>query len=224
MSKLYSTSQYAKFLSFIVLVAGFVSSAAGDMAATEMMPLTKVIPYWHQVIKKQPNNAEAKAAYEWATFARDVMGVDEVQIMLGGGEKSVVEQNIVWAIERVITSKPWTQVTNKITKAKIAKWRTKLESKFGKKSFQWAWVLFQLEEKENLKQTLQQAYATEFDNVMKMTEVVIGFDDDPPLFLVQAIRTNLDPLSSDAEKKSMDEKMKKMKVHVANLPESHVVT
>lgn len=242
-------SKYTKCLSFVLLIAFMFSETNAKMAGAkmivsdeahskmaraklvanreahaEMMPMSKIILYWHQITKEQPKNAEAQSAYEWATFASDVMGMEQIQVMFGGGEKSVVEQTLVWAIEKNIREKSWTPITNSKAKALIATWRPRLAAKFGESSYYFAWVLFQLDEKDALKKTLQNLYAAEFDKVMKLKGIVIGLGDRPPLFFVQSIRAHIDPLSTDVEKKDMDDKMKKMKLHVSKLPESHVVT
>ena len=104
----------------------------------------------------------------------------------------------------------------------LRKNRGGLKEAFGEKSYLWAWTQFQLKDPVGARATLAALYTAEFERVMSLKEAPRYRHDPRPLDEAEAISRVLAPLSSAAEAEELSARMRKMKVHVSNLPQSQV--
>jgi hypothetical protein len=229
-----------------ILILFFLSLASVTTQADQAMPLSKreaapasnakmvapsqgfarfAPPQYDQIddviAKLRKQKTKSNDILQWAEFAKDAFGVK--QIFKNGEDIQSLRENITAAVKLKINGDEWVKIKDAAKKQKIKDLRSKLEKNLNG-SYAWAWVLFQLDETDAAKKNMQKLFQTEYDNVIKMTQVIYGFGEGNPMVELTRLEKALSPMSSKTEKSEIEKKMKKAKTHVSNLPESHIMT
>jgi hypothetical protein len=106
---------------------------------------------------------------------------------------------------------------------KIKQNLSRLEAIFGAESFSWAWILCQINEQESAKKILSNLFNMEYDRTMQKKMAHFGMGRNP-LAESEKIYKALYPLSDSKKQIILDKKMRKIKVHLSNLPQSNIRT
>lgn len=101
--------------------------------------------------------------------------------------------------------------------------KDQLEKIFKGHSYAWAWIQLQAGDRENTKKLILAEFEKEFAEVMKSTEAVTGLGHTP-LGDAENLLKAASSLTNEEEKKDMEAKMQKMKLHVSTLPQSMIMT
>ncbi len=212
----------------IFLAAIFVKTSEAEMAASRSMapplmptyvPIEKVI----ENLQNQKSQAvENPKSLDWAFFAKDVMGVKQIRIYAQVAEQ-INSDHIIEEIRQKILAHDWTRISNSGILKKLNEWKPKLESKFGNDTFTWSWVQFQTGETVAAKKSMQGLFDEEYKKLMKLEVIIVGFGGSP-LSQITQFEKALIQLGNPNEKALVQKRMKQVKVHISNLPESHVVT
>lgn len=136
----------------------------------------------------------------------------------------VTAQNIVHQI-KVELGRPskWKEKLPSASLQKLAEKKIYLQKILGEESIEWAWVLNQLGEKKKAKEIVKNTFEAEYKEVMTLTQALFGMGGSP-LSELQTAFEALESLSNDKELSDYQEKMKKAKIHIGKLPQSHIMT
>lgn len=195
-------------------------AAMAKMATMTFVDVNDVISYFEN---NKSTESESPTVLQWAVFAKDTMGLEKLYMYSRIGPEKVSSQIIVDAIKTHITSTQWQLVKDAKIKNTLSEWRATLENRFGAESYSWAWVVYQLGDLEASKKILQPLFEAEYVRVMNLKEALYGFRGGP-LVEIERLEKALILVSADKEQADLSKKVKKAKIHVANLPESHIVT
>jgi len=194
---------------------------ARKMAARSSVPVAALVRHL-----EKSKNPELLAL---ARCARDAFGVESVDTVYAADPDKAVDlagpadvaRGIAGAID---AEKDWTASPAPKKLAILRKSHAVLE-RFLKESHpvEWTWVQLRLGGKEEARKTLLAAFEKESERVLKETEAVYGFRGGP-LDEAELILRGLRATAAPAELPALEDKMQKMKVHVSNLPQSHIMT
>lgn len=136
----------------------------------------------------------------------------------------VTAQNIIKQIKAELgRPSKWKEKLPSASIQKLASKKSYLQSILGDKSIEWAWVLNQLGEKKKAKEIVKDTFASEYKEVMSLTQALFGMGHSP-LSELQTAFDALESISSEKELIEYQDKMKKAKIHIGKLPQSHIMT
>lgn len=136
----------------------------------------------------------------------------------------VTAENIIKQIRTELNGpSKWKEKLPTASIKKLAEKKIYLQNILGEKSIEWAWVLNQLSEKEKAKEIVKNTFEAEYKQVMKLTQAIFGMNRSP-LSNLQTALNALESISAEKELIDYQEKMKKAKIHIGKLPQSHIMT
>lgn len=212
-------------ISLLVVTAITFVSADASMAKMRAPLMHKVLlkdlKARLQVIQKnRALNGQESSFRDLVTFG-EVIKVEEV-ISQYTAPEVLDSAALMSAIKRKISEDPKWNLN--LDAAGFAALKPSLESfktSFGEKSYVWAWMLKQNGDNAGAKKILTDLYRQNSDLLMQQSMINHGHN---PLMELESIQQALIPMSTDSEKKQMDEKMQLMKKHVSNLPDAMMMT
>lgn len=172
--------------------------------------------------QKQDSN-EIPSALEWAVFAKEVVGVKSLYSYTLNASHQVLKNNIIQSIHQELTVSDWKPITDKSVLKRLGEWNQVLKKNLGEDSYSWAWVQFQMGETSDAKKILAMQFESEYNRLLKLQVVITGLGGGP-LDQITKLEKTLTLLSTKSEKVDIQKKMKRVKIHLSNLPESQVVT
>lgn len=213
-----------------LLACAAVLPALADAKAVQLsqVPLSNFIKHIESLEKTRTLTPQEQELKMLSGVAVNVVNADTVKVSGRADEPECFAririEGLIESIRDRINSKvDWKPSLSKDAFELVAKNRVNLEKIFASDSYSWAWFQTQVGEQEAAKKTLSALYMKEFLRVMALKRAVFGMGPGP-MGDVEFIYKALEPMASVEEKLSMNEKMKKMKIHVSNLPQSHIVT
>lgn len=172
---------------------------------------------------RKNKDLEKPTTLEWTIFAKEVMEIKQVALYNKLGTDQVDVNHIVQSIQRKISGHSWQRFTNEQQINKLRDWQDYLKNKLSNDTFVWSWVPYQMGDTQVAKKYLQDLFDDEFKKLMKMDVVIVGFGGSP-LSQINKYEKALSLMTNAKEKSNIQKKMKQVKIHISNLPESHVVT
>lgn len=180
---------------------------------------------------KQKNNTLTNKELELLFLMQFAIEVGEVKTVRTYGHRSnslaqvidkIQNHTIIQSFEKEISKKSKRTISTSDA-LKIKQNRSRLEKIFGAKSFSWAWILNQIKEQVSSKKILRDLFLEEYKRAMGQQWVSFG-SGFGPLEKADNILKILLPLCDTEEQKSLNEKFRKIKVHISNLPQSNIRT
>lgn len=136
----------------------------------------------------------------------------------------VTAQNIINQIRSELRRpSKWKEKLPSASIKKLAEKKIFLRDILGEKNIEYAWVLNQLSEKEKALKIVKNTFEEEYKKVMSLAQANFGMGEGP----LSKLQTSLEALESISAKKELSgyqEKMKKAKIHIGQLPQSHIMT
>jgi hypothetical protein len=133
----------------------------------------------------------------------------------------VRNQTIIQSFEKEVSKK--NKTLSKKETLNIVKNKDRIKRIFGAKSFSWGWILSQLNEHKSAKIILSELFSTDYDRLMAQSMAHFGMSRSP-LERINRTFNTLYPLCDTEDKKVLTEKLRKVKVHLSNLPQSNIRT
>lgn len=205
----------------LFLTATFVfhsSAIKADMMAMQDMPVEAIIKALSRKAKTEPEGQ----VLSMAKFASSALAIKTIETIQGQTPEQVQIWAIKESIQKALYARPWDQKIPAQEEVYIAKNRDFLMATFGAETHAWAWMRYQIGERDQAKEQLLARYESEFKRVMKMEEQM-PFGGNP-MGEAEAILAALKKQVTPEQKSQMENKMRQMKAHVSQLPDSGIVT
>lgn len=202
-----------------------LQSAAASMCMTEVYPGDKVIAFFQK--KAAAKDPKATEVYRLLQIGRDAIGVTEYRMCkMGSFEESVVDLGnhrikYIW-LAYLGQKSSWERSMPSSALEALKAEKKFLNKFFGEKSFGYAWVLNTLGERSAAKALLHEVFENSVISAMKQRQVTRSFES--PSSRIETTYEALTTLSSPEELKEYEEKLKKVKIHLSNLPDSGILT
>lgn len=214
-----------KFCAPVMILLLLSAPAFAKMAAMRQVPAESVVKYLENQKKTRALGPLEKNTLELAKLGRELGAKisrpyteNEAQDLPNIGAAEVAA-----SLHGAIPA-DWAQSPSPKALKLLRKNRKLLESYLGARSgYDWAWVQYELGEKEPAKQSLRNLFDLEYAKVMKMEKAVSVFGRTP-LTDAELYYQALKPMSSADDAKELDDKLQKMKVHLSNIPQSRIMT
>lgn len=200
-------------------------SSAGSTLRSMSPPISQLaIDETIKALKDQKQDAnEIPSTLEWAVFAKEIIGVKSIYSYPSNASDRVIKSNIIQGIHKKLASQDWQPITDESVLKILGKWNQILKKNLGEDSYSWAWVQFQMGETSEAKKILAMQFESEYNRVLKLQVVITGLGGGP-LDQMTKLEKALALLSTKSEKVDIQKKIKRVKIHISNLPESQVVT
>lgn len=206
---------------FLLVILLFLTSAASaKMAAPLDTETAKVI----EVLKAKGKkiSAEEQQTLKLAQFAHDALGMKSIQHFNAREPAKMDASTMKTSLERAIMNRDWDTPIKAEHKAYLTGHSAELVELFGEESYAWAWTRAQLGEQDLAKVILMKRFKSEHERVMKMTSAFRGYTQ--PLSEAEAIEKALMKKATPVQKTDIENRMREMKSHLSNLPDSGIVT
>jgi hypothetical protein len=214
-----------KYFGLIVCTFLFVFPAIGDAKMRALydkeVKAVDVDNYYKNIVKTRPLTASEKELHDLSIVAHELSV--ETFLAPNSDVTSVGPHTITVAMIKNMRVHPKWDVPLDSKKLVIIKpYSELLKTKFGAKSYGWAWLVNQQGNKVEAKKILERLFEEGFQNSMRMD--MLFMDGSSPLSELTYIQQALEPMSDSSKKVHMDSQMQKIKNHVSNLPASNIKT
>lgn len=125
--------------------------------------------------------------------------------------------------QKLFQKRLWTKKLGNAHLTLIKNNNKKIESLFGTDTYSGAWFHLQLGHVDTSKKTLKALFETQYKQTHALENVINGFGDSPLTDISKTFNT-LKWLSTKKEKKELENRFRKLKIHISNLPQSHIFT
>lgn len=201
----------------------------GKMAASSSVPVEKVILALEKKASTGPTSTSEQELLVMIKVGQLALGLKKITVT-GSGTDDVLIGRVSFddvrnSLSAAILRHPawdW-QIPADAKKAITRAHRGLLVKHLAMNPYERAWFQYQLGEKDDAKRTLSNLYDTGFTSVMSLKSAVYGFNGGP-LNAVQNYFQALEPMCDETTRETLRAKMQKMKIHVSNLPQSHIKT
>jgi hypothetical protein len=117
----------------------------------------------------------------------------------------------------------WIGKTSKEHLTLIRDNRKKIDLLFGTTTYAAAWFQKKMGQIDISKKTLMALFETSYKKIEKLDNVVYGFGESP-LFAITKVYNTLIWVSTEKEQAALKTRFRKLKVHISNLPQTHIHT
>lgn len=218
-----------KLAKILICIGLFSIHVMGDMAFSSMVARSSVtitaketVAYYNAEKKKRKLTSDESKIFQFVQIANDVFKINDFVVYdhtnLDVKEKVLSADTIAKAIQNSL--KQNINFDKPISTADLAKLNAVedlIKKSLGADSFTVAWLNYKNGNKALAKTILNRGFDHTFDEAMKMQSV--GLSNRNPIQDGEDFSTALAPLSTEAENKERGVRLKKMQIHVSNLPQ-----
>lgn len=137
--------------------------------------------------------------------------------------ESITPTYIARAIQQTIEKKPdWESPLSNSNIEKLKENSELLKKNLNEASLSWAWINYQIGQKQEAKNILTSKFETSYAYVMKLQETYNH--DRSPLHESERISKILKLMSTEDENKTREDQLKKMRTHVSGLRDVQIMT
>ena len=205
-------------LLFLAATFVFQASSSAEMVATQDMPVDAII----KVLNREAKTEQQRQVLSLTKFAANALAIKKVETIQGQTPEQVNVSAVREAIRRAIYARAWDQKIAPQEVAYLSQNRDFLITTFGAETYPWVWMSHQIGESAQIKDQLLARYEAEFKRVMRMVEQ--PFFGGSPIIEAEAILAALKTQITHEQKSEIENKMRQMKAHVSQLPDSGIVT
>lgn len=212
----------------VILTSGASFAKMAARAPQKAVPITETIHFYTKkksTTQLSPNEANI---LKLSLLAQDAFGIKEFSIPVAlSTEKerveAVTDRSIVNLIEQVVQQKSnWDEPISKSNLEKLKQNSELIKNTFNESSYAWAWVSYQNGLKKEAKNILAVKFEKNYTEVMQLKEIYAH--QSSPLSEGENLIKVLNPMSTETEKKSREEQLKKMRTHISGLPDLQIMT
>ena len=205
-------------LLFLAATFVFQASSSAEMVATQDMPVDAII----KVLNREAKTEQQRQVLSLTKFAANALAIKKVETIQGQTPEQVNVSAVREAIRRAIYARAWDQKIAPQEVAYLSQNRDFLKTTFGAETNTWVWMSHQIGESAQIKDQLLARYEAEFKRVMRMVEQ--PFFGGSPIIEAEAILAALKTQITPEQKSEIENKMRQMKAHVSQIPDSGIVT
>lgn len=222
-------SVFAKMAASAEMAAGRAGMAMADMAAPEPKIVSRVsetISFYTDKQRKQKLSENEADILKLSVLAQDVFEIKDFMIpayLKAEKEKAITTVYVASVIQQAIEKKSdWDESLSAASFERVKENSELLKKSLNESSYSWAWINYQIGQKDIAKKILQSKFVGSYDNVMKLRHVYNHHAS--PMVEAERLFKALKPMSNDDENKTREDQMKKMRTHVSTLPDMQIMT
>lgn len=209
-------------LLFVFVVSAEMSSAKMSVVQMPQIPMPKVLSSFKTAEANRKLTSEEIEAYQLAQLAESAFKVDSVMSREPIDEKRVLSsKSIVESIRTVLRGESNWQTPN--AKELISKNPKLLKKALSAESYEWATVLILLGDQVAAKNILKDIFSKEYERVMSLKKAIYGLGGSP-MRDAEQIHKTLSSITNGSEQTELNEKLRKMKIHISQLPQFNIKT
>ncbi len=220
----------------LLLVVLFASETifakmAADMALAPPMQqqafaVSEVISFYTKKQNTEKLSENETNILKLSLLAQDVFEVKDFKIpayLKAEKEKAITLNHVTTVIQQAIEKKSnWDEPLSNSNLEKIKDNRDLLKNTLHESSYSWAWISYQMGQKQEAKKILAEKFETAYAHVMKLKHVFSHHTS--PMAEGERLAKALAPLSTDDENKTREDQLKKMRTHISTLPDVQIMT
>lgn len=159
-------------------------------------------------------------------LAQDVFEVKDFKIpahLKTDKEKAITLNHVTTVIQQAIEKKSnWDEPLSNSNLEKIKDSSELLKKILNESSYSWAWISYQMGQKQEAKKILIEKFETTYAQVMKLKHVLSHRSS--PMAEGERLAKTLKPMSTDDENNAREDHLKKMRTHISTLPDVQIMT
>lgn len=217
------------FFNAFDMFADMAVVAESKMAPPPMVELEKVIAHYKTKQKTKKLTDDETNILTLANAASEIFSVNHVQLRDYSHNTddqkfaAISSMDLSLEIQKALRAKPtWEPTLTGQQLEKVKQIEDLIKKDLAETSYAWAWIKYQQGDKKTPKAILSKLFNDTYEATMKMKH--LGFRDSNPLYESTSMSKILTPLSSPVENKDREDKLKKMKVHISNMPDLQIMT
>jgi hypothetical protein len=207
------SKNYSYFFVVIFLLTSIIGHSKSDI---HIKPIGSTTLYIGEILNYFSEN---KNLYNLLLVADRIFGVAELHSHSSNPKKGINEIVVCQAIKaKMLQGNYWQEKLSSEQIILLTKNKKLLREKLKPESIEWAWISYQLGEKDLSKRILKATFNKEYNSIIQL-KTAKNFQGihTSRLILIRVIEV-LDVLLDKKEMKTLKEKLEKARIHVDKLP------